>query len=291
MAIDRGVSIDSHVTLKTILFNCQYIAKLLARLFYIDPHQAICSTGLAQHAAIAHQPAAMLLAAQRVASRATSQAPHHTTFRLISFAPLGAGRGARRSTVASLSRSFAGETPAAASRSGGARQFADSAAPPKPKTRAKPRARGGEAVGQRTLGQFAADNWAYGVFGTILAGAGLFVFQCMQEGRNPMKELRNTIDEFFENTEALSDPDPEQFGIQFLQMGGNPIQHVPMYAQDGEKVSPIVTIVFAMEGTLVKRTHDVSSPSICPRCTTHPSPLHSASTATDTFVGQQWAPC
>ena len=165
----------------------------------------------------------------------------------------------RRGGHAGLSRSFAGETPSASSSRGGVRAFADSAAPPKPKPRAKPRARGGEAVGQRTLGQFAADNWAYGVFGTILAGAGLFVFQCMQEGRNPMKELRNTIDEFFENTEALSDPDPEQFGIQFLQMGGNPIQHVPMYAQDGEKVSPVVTIVFAMEGTLVKRTHDVSS--------------------------------
>jgi hypothetical protein len=108
------------------------------------------------------------------------------------------------------------------------------------------------------MSHFMADNWVYGVFGTLLAGAGLFAFQCMREGRNPAKELRNKIDEFFENTEALSDPDPEQFGIQFLQMGGNPIQHVPMYAQDGEKVSPIVTIVFAMEGTLVKRTHDVS---------------------------------
>ncbi len=148
-------------------------------------------------------------------------------------------------------------------------------------------------MGRRSLGQFAADNWAYGLFGTILAGAGLFVFQCMQEGRNPMKELRNAIDEFFENTEALSDPDPEQFGIQFLQMGGNPVQHVPMYAQDGEKVSPIVTIVFAMEGTLVKRTHDVSGSCRPPASFPH-SPLclfRSASTAIATCGGQQWGLC
>lgn len=105
--------------------------------------------------------------------------------------------------------------------------------------------------------------------------------------------MKEVIDDLFDNAEAMSDPDPEQFNIQFLQMSGNPIQHIPMVAQDGEKIAPNIAIVLAMEGTLVKRVHDVRLARLLPY-PPHPHStyrfLRSASMASATSNGQRWRP-
>lgn len=114
-------------------------------------------------------------------------------------------------------------------------------------------AAGGSAAGSSAR-RFVAENWPYGVLGGIVAGLGYFtytsygafrihplfllclyllslrlwlkpirVFCCLDDpaenGTDPVTRIQAALDDFFSNVEQYSDPDPDLFRVEYLQVG------------------------------------------------------------------------